>query len=146
MANNPLIPLAERVMLERYDLDPDTYYLLSFSEGQKSVTIKMTNDYIPVSATFPKEFLELEKIDRMSIYEIEEYINSYKVEHQVLPNNIHRHLIEKGYGGLIEEIYGGTSKAEEVPEEIVEEEVKEEKVSPKAKNKPRVKLSKKKGA
>lgn len=66
MAENPMLDLAQTVMIERYGLDEQKYSIVSFSEGAKACTIKMSDGWIPVSASFPLSFLEFEKIKRMN--------------------------------------------------------------------------------
>jgi hypothetical protein len=64
MADNPLIDLAQTVMVEKYGLDEHEYSLFKFSEGQKNITVGMSNGDIPVTASFPREFLRFEEMKR----------------------------------------------------------------------------------
>jgi hypothetical protein len=74
MAENPLIDLAQTVMIEKYGLDEETYALLSFSEGSKSISVKMSDGEIPVQAWFPRDFLRLEEMKRWDYEKKERYI------------------------------------------------------------------------
>lgn len=65
MAESKYFDLAQTIMIERYGLEESTYRPLSFSEGSNAVSIKMTDDFIPVSASFPIDFIEFERIRRM---------------------------------------------------------------------------------
>lgn len=74
MAENLLIDLAQTVMIEKYGLDELEYSLVSFSEGSKTVSVKMSDGYIPVQAWFPRDFLRFEEMKRWDDAKKELYV------------------------------------------------------------------------
>jgi hypothetical protein len=88
MADNPLLELAQTVMIEKYGLDEIDYSLVSFTDGAKAVSIKMSDGYIPVSASFPREFLRYEEMKRWTEAKKEAYIRYLEQEGQSLPDEL----------------------------------------------------------
>jgi hypothetical protein len=74
MAENPLIDLAQTVMIEKYGLCEQSYALVSFSEGAKTISVKMSDGEIPVQAWFPRDFLRLEEMKRWTYEKKEKYV------------------------------------------------------------------------
>lgn len=74
MAENPLLDLAQTVMIEKYGLNELEYALVSFTDGAKAVSIKMSDGYIPLSAAFPREFLKFEEMKRWTEAKKEAYV------------------------------------------------------------------------
>lgn len=85
MAENPLIDLAQTVMIEKYGLEEETYALLSFSEGSKAISIKMTDGEIPVQAWFPRDFLRFEEMKRWDYNKKELFVKNLVEEGMNLP-------------------------------------------------------------
>jgi hypothetical protein len=65
VADNPNLELAQAIMIERFGLEETKYSLVSFSEGSKGITIKMSDGFVPVAAMLPNELLEFEKVRKM---------------------------------------------------------------------------------
>jgi hypothetical protein len=88
MAENPLIDLAQTVMIERYGLEEETYALVSFSEGAKTIGIKMSDGAIPVQAWFPRDFLRYEEMKRWEFEKKELYVKSLISNGMELPEEL----------------------------------------------------------
>lgn len=93
MAESKYFDLAQTIMIERYGLEESTYRPLSFSEGTNAVSIKMTDDFIPVSASFPIDFIEFERIRRMPPEELRATFVVLQPKWDKLPQDI-RDLFE----------------------------------------------------
>lgn len=114
MAENKLLDLAQTVMLEKYGLDEMEYSIVSFSEGNKAVSIKMSDGWIPVSASFPREFLKVEEMKRWDHNKKVLYLKYLENEGHELPEELadsfhHAMLEAEGMGPRvvhIEEING----------------------------------------
>lgn len=98
MAENQLLDLAQSVMIERFGLDETEYKLFKYSEGSKAITIGMTNGVIPVTASFPLEFMWYEHVKRWDDERKEAYLRSLIAEGKELPEELldsFRHLLVK---------------------------------------------------
>ena len=98
MAENRLLEIAQTVMIERFGLDETEYKLFKYSEGSKAITIGMTNGVIPITASFPLEFMRYEQIKRWDDERKEAYLRSLIAEGKELPEELldsFRHLLVK---------------------------------------------------
>ena len=98
MAENQLLDVAQSVMIERFGLDETEYKLFKYSEGSKAITIGMTNGVIPVTASFPLEFMWYEHVKRWDDERKEAYLRSLIAEGKELPEELldsFRHLLVK---------------------------------------------------
>lgn len=98
MADNQLLDIAQTVMIERFGLDETEYKLFKYSEGSKAITIGMTNGIIPVTASFPLEFIQYECVKRWDDDRKEAYLRSLIASGKELPEELldsFRHLLVK---------------------------------------------------
>jgi hypothetical protein len=138
MAENLLIDLAQTVMIEKYGLEEETYKLFKFSETAKTVTIGMTDDEIPVSVTFPREFLRFEEMKRWDYAKKELFIKGLIEHGKELPEELKldrefhnlyiRHAMETGEvenaTGITLTVSDGKGNEEVLePKEVTKEEV-----------------------
>ena len=98
MAENQLLDVAQTVMIERFGLDETEYKLFKYSEGSKAITIGMTNGVIPVTASFPLEFMVYEQIKRWDDEKKEAYLRNLIAAGKELPEELldsFHHLLVK---------------------------------------------------
>lgn len=88
MAENLLLDVSQTVMIERYGLDETEYKIVSYTEGAKNVTIRMSNDVIPVSASFPIGFMVFEQMKRWSEEKKELYLRNLIADGRELPEEL----------------------------------------------------------
>jgi hypothetical protein len=88
MADNPVLDLAQTVMIEKYGLSEIDYSIVSFTDGAKNVTIKMSDGNIPVQASFPREFLRYEEMKRWTEAKKEQYVRYLLQENNDIPDEL----------------------------------------------------------
>lgn len=141
MAENLLLDLAITVMVDTYNLDENEYAMFKFSEGSKSVTLGMTNGEVPITVTFPRDFLRFEEMKRWSDEKKTLYVR-HQIENGL---DIPEELAEAFHYIVMQVELPPVEKQEEV-QAVPEEETAEEFVEKTEGKKKVKKLSKKKSA
>jgi hypothetical protein len=88
MADNPLLELVQDVMINKYKLDEQEYSIFKFSEGSKAVTVGMTDGDIPITVSFPKWFLALEEVKRMSEVDKVKFFRKLEIAGKDIPEEL----------------------------------------------------------
>lgn len=152
MSENLMLDLATTVMINKFHLDETEYSMFKFSEGKKSVTIGMTNGEIPITVTFPRDYLRFEEMKAWDDKKKEAFVRHAMENDLAIPEELaddFGHIISMVFEGKtltetssvmteeelteVEKEDGSLNPAEETAEEF--EEKVEGKKKPKAKKK-----------
>lgn len=141
MSENTLLETATTVMINKFNLDEIDYAMFKYSEGKKNVTIGMTNGEIPVTATFPRDFLRLEEMKTWSEGKVEMWMRNAMMNGTDIPDvlieefpTLYQKIMDNPRGEVMLteeelrelEIEDGSYAPEETQEQITAEEVLEE--------------------
>ena len=109
MAHNPLIDVAQAMMIDYFGLNEKTYMLVDIKMGNKNVPVTMDNGDIPVKATFPRSLVIIEHMKRdMSFDERVTEIRKLMKKHT---------MPEEWYDHFFDEIQTATKQdGDEVPD------------------------------
>jgi hypothetical protein len=88
MAENPLLDLVQDVMINKYKLEEQDYAIFKFSEGNNAVTVGMTDGHIPITVSFPKSFLALEEVKRMSEVDKVKFFRKLEIAGKDIPEEL----------------------------------------------------------
>lgn len=147
-----MLEIAITTMINRFNLDETEYSMFKFSEGQKNVTIGMTNGDIPLTASFPRDFLRLEEMQTWSEGKIEMWMRNAMMNGTDVPEillekfpSIYQRVLDNPRGEVVlsEEELRELELADGSLEAEKEETAEEFEAKVEGKKKPKKKLSKK---
>lgn len=115
-----MLDLATTVMINKFNLDETEYSMFKFSEGKKSVTIGMTNGEIPVTVTFPRDYLRFEEMKAWDDKKKEAFVRHAMEQDMAIPEELN-----ESFGHIIDMVFAGKSLLADPTPVMTEEELTE---------------------